>query len=64
MTMQINPKDVITLDIDSISDELYFMLLEAFREQAEYEGKDPETLWFNCWTVTSTFESTVAEETV
>ena len=56
MTMQINPKDVITLDIDSISDELYFMLLEAFREQAEYEGKDPETLIFNYWTVTSTFE--------
>jgi hypothetical protein len=48
----------INLDVEAISDELYNLLLGAFREQAEYDGKDPEKLIFAHWTLTSTLEET------
>lgn len=50
--------ETIKLDVEAISNELYMSLLEAFREQAEYEGMDPDKLCFSNWTLTSTLEET------
>ena len=51
-------KETIKLDVEAISDELYNLLLEAFREQAKYEGKDPSNMSFDYWTLESTVEET------